>query len=92
MQAAIDVLFCEGFALKMDATQDGMLSAAGTRRLIKAEAAHWDRPTRRTYMGELGSKGGRVRAMNMSPERRGEIARQAAAARWQRAEPAQPEV
>jgi len=32
---------------------------------------------------QLGSKGGKKRAENMTPERRGEIARQAAAKRWQ---------
>ena len=31
---------------------------------------------------ELGSKGGKKRAANMSPERRAEIARKAAASRW----------
>lgn len=32
---------------------------------------------------ELGRKGGKARAEKMSPERRAEIARQAAAKRWQ---------
>ena len=32
--------------------------------------------------GKLGSKGGRKRAANMTPERRAEIARKAASARW----------
>lgn len=31
---------------------------------------------------ELGSKGGKARAANMTPERRAEIARKAAAKRW----------
>lgn len=31
---------------------------------------------------ELGSKGGKKRAANMSPERRAEIAKKAAAKRW----------
>jgi hypothetical protein len=31
---------------------------------------------------ELGRKGGKKRAENMSPERRAEIAKKAAAARW----------
>ena len=34
---------------------------------------------------ELGRKGGKKRAASMSPERRAEIARKAAAARWQNA-------
>jgi len=33
---------------------------------------------------ELGAKGGRKRAENMKPERRAEIARKAASARWNR--------
>ncbi len=33
---------------------------------------------------ELGAKGGRKRAENMSPERRAEIARKAAKTRWQK--------
>lgn len=33
---------------------------------------------------ELGSKGGKARAANMTPERRAEIARKAAAKRWGR--------
>ena len=32
---------------------------------------------------QLGSKGGKKRAENMTPERRAEIARKAAAKRWQ---------
>lgn len=31
-----------------------------------------------------GKKGGKIRAKNLTPERRSEIARQAAAARWKR--------
>lgn len=34
---------------------------------------------------QLGSKGGKKRAETMTPERRSEIARQAAAKRWDRA-------
>lgn len=34
---------------------------------------------------ELGRKGGKARAANMTPERRAEIARKAAAKRWKRA-------
>lgn len=32
---------------------------------------------------EMGSKGGKARAANMTPERRAEIARKAAAKRWE---------
>ena len=33
---------------------------------------------------ELGARGGKARAANMTPERRAEIARQAAKKRWER--------
>ena len=36
---------------------------------------------------ELGRKGGKARAAKMTPERRREIARKAAAARWTRDQP-----
>jgi hypothetical protein len=38
----------------------------------------------RSAAAELGSRGGRKRAENMSPERRAEIARKAAEKRWSR--------
>jgi hypothetical protein len=38
----------------------------------------------KTAAAELGSRGGKKRAENMTPERRAEIARRAAAKRWQR--------
>ena len=38
----------------------------------------------RSAAATLGSKGGRKRAENMTPERRAEIARKAAASRWKR--------
>lgn len=36
----------------------------------------------RSAAAELGSRGGKKRAENMTPERRAEIARKAAASRW----------
>ncbi len=38
----------------------------------------------RSAAAELGSRGGKKRAENMSPERRAEIARKAAEKRWQK--------
>lgn len=36
---------------------------------------------------QLGSLGGKKRAVNMTPERRAEIARKAAAKRWKKSDP-----
>jgi hypothetical protein len=39
---------------------------------------------------ELGSRGGKVRATRMTPERRAEIARKASLSRWKKEAPAAP--
>jgi hypothetical protein len=41
----------------------------------------------KTAAAELGSRGGKARAASMTPARRREIARKAAAARWQKSSP-----
>lgn len=41
-----------------------------------------DRDEVKSAAAVLGSKGGKARAENMTPERRAEIAKKAAAARW----------
>lgn len=41
-----------------------------------------ERETLSSAAAELGRKGGKKRAENMTPERRAEIARKAAASRW----------
>jgi general stress protein YciG len=41
-----------------------------------------DRGALSSAAAEMGRKGGKKRAENMTPERRAEIARKAAAARW----------
>lgn len=43
-----------------------------------------DESTKDSAAAELGRKGGQARAKNISPERRAEIARKAAAARWKK--------
>jgi hypothetical protein len=49
------------------------------------ESAPPTKDPERVARGKLGgAKGGAARAANLSPERRQEIARRAAAARWQR--------
>lgn len=90
LQSALDVLFCDGFDLRMNvhrqmpsavSTPASVRTTEGTKRLIKAEAATWSRPIRRELMIELGRKGGQKRR-DMPPARRSEIARNAANARW----------
>lgn len=47
-----------------------------------------DRDDLKSAAAQLGREGGRKRAETMSPERRSEIARKAAAKRWQKGHPA----
>jgi hypothetical protein len=63
--------------------------AKATVDMIDAILDRWPEPStpekdpERVARGKLGgAKGGKIRAANLSPERRGEIARTAAAARW----------
>ena len=44
----------------------------------------YDRPAKDQAAAELGRKGGKARAKAMTPARRAEIARKAAAKRWSR--------
>lgn len=82
LQAAIDVLFHDGFALRIDPAPDGALTSAGARRRIRAEQARWNAATTRQHMTELGAKGLAARNARMTPEERSAHARRAAAARW----------
>lgn len=50
-----------------------------------------DTAATKSAAAQLGSKGGKRRAENMSPERRKEIARDAAKARWANPAPARSE-
>jgi hypothetical protein len=43
-----------------------------------------DRAETRSAAAQLGSRGGKARAANMTAEKRGEIAKKAAAKRWSR--------
>ena len=50
-------------------------------------AARWimaEEPEKSAAAAELGLKGGAARAKSMSPEKRAEIARKAAASRWKK--------
>jgi hypothetical protein len=46
-----------------------------------------ERDELKSAAAQLGRKGGKARAANMSPERRAEIARKAAALRWSKKRP-----
>jgi hypothetical protein len=50
----------------------------------EAQEEYEDKPEKNAAAAELGRKGGRKRAENMSPERRAEIARRAARSRWKK--------
>jgi hypothetical protein len=50
--------------------------------MIATGEADDEREELATAAAQLGSKGGKARAANMTPERRAEIARKAAAKRW----------
>ncbi len=65
--------------------------AKATVDMIDAILDRWPEPVpqekdpERVARGKLGgAKGGKLRAEKLSPERRAEIARKAAAARWQK--------
>lgn len=48
----------------------------------QAEEEYHEQPEKNQAAAELGRKGGKARSEKMSPERRAEIARTAAAKRW----------
>lgn len=104
LQSALDVLFCDGYDLRIDIARlvrttvgipaPGVRTTEGTKRKIKAEAATWDRRIRRELMKELSLMAAQAR--KLIPEwKRSQLARQAARARWrkvrqQEAQGAQP--
>ena len=84
LQSAIDVLFCDGYELRIKAyrpelgmvsSNPGVLTTEGTKRKIKAEAASWDRRIRREVLTDLGRQGGLARAASLPKLKREEIAR-----------------
>jgi hypothetical protein len=83
LQAAIDVLFCDGFDLRLSAGRSrAPRTTEGTKRLIRAEAAHWSAPAMRQRMADMGRKGGAARAASLSAQQRREMGLRGAAARW----------
>ncbi len=92
LQAAVAVLFCDGFQLRIDPGKGGMLTPAGTKRLIMQEAAHFNRPSRRVLMQKLGALGGKTAAERMSAIERRERGRLAGLASAQRRRSVQIEV
>ncbi len=55
-----------------------------SKRIASAPAKSDDRPEKDEAAAALGRKGGPARAKALTPERRSEIARKAAKARWAR--------
>lgn len=84
LQSAIDVLFCDGFRLSIDATETGALTSAGARRRIRSEAARWGVPSGRRHMAELGTLSGEARRSTDCSEQRRRQCAEAGRARWAR--------
>ena len=82
LQAAIDVLFCEGFDLRLVPGTFLPRTTEGTKRLIRAEAAHWNASAKRQWMAEIGRRGGKARVAKLTPEQRRQSAIRAITARW----------
>ena len=89
LQLVLDVLFCDGFELRLVPSKERRDLAPGTRRKIIDEAVDFDRKTLRERMSEVGVLGGQARSQRLSPERRSEVARMGARARWARVREAQ---
>lgn len=73
----VQVLFPDGFDLRLAPNENGELSAASYRRKIIHAAAISGRRNVRALMHDLARKGGEARAQRLTPERRQEIARMA---------------
>lgn len=80
IQKAIDVLFMDGFRLRIERSNDGPLTTAGTRERIHNSARFYDRRLFREHMSEIAS----VRARIIPPEKLSAIGRKAAKARWRK--------
>jgi len=86
LQSAVDVLFCDGYELRIKvfrpcvlataSSGPGVLTTEGTKRKIKAEAATWDRRIRREVLADLARLGGHARAAALPEWKREQIARQ----------------
>lgn len=92
LQSAVDVLFCDGYELRIKPTRpmptvigiaQGVLTTEGTKRKIKAEAATWNRQIRREVMDELSQKATQGRK-RIPPWKRRQMARHAARVRWRK--------
>lgn len=84
LQTAVDVLFFEGFKVRISHDKDGVPAGAGIKRKVLAEAANYDPAARRKWLAEITSLGGKARMQKLSPEGRKALAKKAARARWRR--------
>ncbi len=62
--------------------QEELNNAARARKMMLGFLNHGTKPYKDPYLAELGRQGGLSRARNLTPEKRSEIARQGAEARW----------
>jgi hypothetical protein len=84
LQMVVDVLFCEGFELRIVPSSEPRIDSPGTRRRIIEEASSWDRKTPRELSIENGRAGGKARLVKMTAEQRREVSMKAARVRWAR--------
>lgn len=87
VQKAVDVLFADGFELRLLRSKTAPLTSEGTRRKIKQSAAFYDRKSLSERMRELAC----LRASILTEEERISIARRAARRRWRKARAVQSE-
>lgn len=92
LQLVIDVLYCNGFELRLVPSRERKEVAPGTVRKIMQEAVEFDRQTLRDRLSEIGMRGGLARISKMTPEQRSRSAKKAAKARWKRARAQQREM
>lgn len=83
LEFVVGALFPDGYKLAIEGQIGPMLSAASMRYHIKA-ATPQGTPTFRRRMRDLAAEGGHKRRDSLTPERRSEIAREGAQARWKR--------
>lgn len=82
MQKAVDVLYCEGFDVRIVRTTGERLTTEGTRRKIRQSTAFYDRKAMRERMSEIGHAGRAQQLQTQTPKQRSKIARNAALRRW----------
>lgn len=86
LQRAVDTMFPDGFEVIVRAGETKVSTTAGTKRLIRSAAAHYDRRTQRELMRDLALSVSRekhlAKHLKIPKWKRRAIARRAARERW----------